>query len=849
MEAFLSHSSEDKKFVLQVYDAFGPDRLWLDRAEIEWGEQFLNKIEEGIERATDFVLFWSAHSAASEWVKLEVSMAFMQMLKRRAVRFRIIRLDETELPLRLQPFHYLSVVGSDDPTGDVVSALRAALRQPRQGVRHRFLNRNSELGRIEDMVNDGETKAIALNGFQGIGKVSLAREALRRFFEGASIVEVAARPGAGPVEVALSLHHKAYGTILPEVSGLEALAALEAAMKAIVDNGQFIIFRDCHHWLDGDRELEEPLPTIIRQAASLSATGRNPIFLTSTRTPRIPSDLVQHFSNVRVGELSDDHMASLVGLWFELNKGTSLESAQAAKLAPHLHGHPVAAKLAANLVAQSGVDHLLTYPNELLGLRRDLAKKLIIDLNLSENTCDLMEILAVIGVPLPSKVLVAALGTDNESFQNAVAEATGAGIVETTDTGRLTVHPLVSDYFWRSHLDHADYRQKAGPAAVAVQDYFDQLPTESSEYVALVPTVFRLYVLSDNLDQAYQIRRDLTGELAQAAITHYNRRQYPLAESCIRLVLETEPQNWRMRQYLARIRIRQRQWDEADDLLRTLSVERPRDLGIMHTRGWRFLREERYEDAMAIFQRVLAQREHPASLRDMADCLYHLGQTKEALEFLSRAKQIESDNPYVLDLESRIHEELGEYEQALSSIDLAIIRDPESSSLHHRRGRILSALGRGPEAVREASEAVRLDPQQFPARSHFVSLLLDIGQHQEAVPHVEALQELAMNESQRQIATHLSARRMYTAGQLDKALGLVERQIRRQVNLAPSYGLLAQIQLAEYTLMNDQASASAQIILMRAKTAVANCEAQPDHDSGIVGELKNRIASLETLSA
>ena len=219
MEAFLSHSSEDKNFVLQVYDAFGPDRLWLDRAEIEWGERFLDLIEEGIEQATDFVLFWSAHSAASEWVKLEVSMAFMQMLKRRAVRFKIIRLDQTELPLRLEPFHYLSVAESEDPVGEVVSALRAALRQPRQGVRHRFLNRNSELSRIEDMVNDSETKVIALNGFQGIGKVSLAREALRRFFEGASIVEVAARPGIGPVEVALSLHHRRMGPSFPKFRG------------------------------------------------------------------------------------------------------------------------------------------------------------------------------------------------------------------------------------------------------------------------------------------------------------------------------------------------------------------------------------------------------------------------------------------------------------------------------------------------------------------------------------------------------------------------------------------------------------------------------------------------------
>ena len=848
MQAFLSHSSQDKDFVLQVYDALEPGSVWLDRVEIEWGQTLLDRIEDGIERASDFVLFWSEAAGASEWVKFEASMAFVEMLQRRAVRFRVIRLDDTKLPLRFEPFLYLSVGQSNDPVGDVVSALRIALGQPRQGVRHRFLNRNSELGRIEEMVNDADSKVIMLHGFQGMGKGALAHEALRRFFEGVSTVEVTARPGVGPAELALRLHHEAFGTVLPEVSGIEALAAIEKSIITIVENGQFLIFRNCQHWLDGERNLEEPLPTIVRQAASLAETSHNPIFLTSTRFPRFPSDLWTFVSNVRVDGIADDHMASMISLWFELAKGARLEADQASKVASQLHGYPIAAKLAANLVAQFGVDHLLTYPRELVELRRDLAKKLIIDLQISEQTHDLMEVLSIIGVPVPSKVLVEALGADADIFQDAVAGATGAGIAETTDAGRLTVHPLVSDFFWRSHLDHEDYKQRASTAAIAVHEYLNGLPTDYHEYVALLPTVFRLYALSDNLQEAQKVRRDLTGELAQAAITHYNRRQYQLAESFIQVVLEAEPQNWRMRQYLARIRIRQRQWSEADNLLRSLSTERPADIGIKHTRGWRLLREERYEAAMAVFSEVLAEREHSASLRDMADCLYNLGRTTEALEFLTRAKQVESHNPYVLDLESRIYEELGEYERALTAADLALIRNPEAWSLRHRRSRILSALGQNAEAVVEANEAVRLDPQQFPARGNLVSLLLDTGQLDQVVAHIGALEKLAINESQRQIATHLSARCSYLAGELDNALELVNRQIRRRVNLAPSYGLLAQIKLAEHARLPNGSLATAQIVLQQARNAVANCEAQPDHNLGVVGELKHRIASLEIVA-
>ncbi len=335
------------------------------------------------------------------------------------------------------------------------------------------------------------------------------------------------------------------------------------------------------------------------------------------------------------------------------------------------------------------------------------------------------------------------------------------------------------------------------------------------------------------------------GELSQAAITHYNRRQFQMAEACIQEVLDSDPSNWRMRQYLARIRIRQRQWNEADDLIDTLLAERPTDVGIRHVRGWRLLREQRYEDALSVFTEVLAQREHVASLRDAAECLYRLKRVSEALVFLDKAKQIESDNPYTLDLEARIYEESGEYEQALRAANLAVVRNPGSWGLHHRRARILNALGCDAAAVVEATEAVCLDPEQFVARGTLVSFLLDSGQPSEAETHIEALDRLAANESQRQIATHLSARALYLSGDLPGSLEIVERQIRRKVNLAPSYGLLVQIRLAEYARVPDRSMASAQVLLGQARAALASCEAQSDHDPAIIGELRNRLDSLE----
>ncbi len=111
MRAFLSHSSIDKAIVIGVHKELEEDSTWLDRAEIDWGEMFLERIADGIKSATDFVLFWSRAASKSEWVRLEINMAFIQALRRKAIRFRIVLLDDTPLPLYLQPYQVFSVAG------------------------------------------------------------------------------------------------------------------------------------------------------------------------------------------------------------------------------------------------------------------------------------------------------------------------------------------------------------------------------------------------------------------------------------------------------------------------------------------------------------------------------------------------------------------------------------------------------------------------------------------------------------------------------------------------------------------------------------------------------------------
>ena len=844
VSAFLSHSSADASIVTAVHDALLPGATWLDRAEVEWGDLFIERIKAGIQSASDFVLFWSAASSRSEWVRHETHMALILNLHQRAIRIRVVKLDGTDVPLHLKPFQFLSVADSDNPIDDIVSALRPALSQPTQGARHRFLNRNDELGRIETLINDPETRVILIHGFKGVGKAATIAESLRRFYEGASSVELTIRPGTGVTEVALQLNHEAFGTVLPESTTVESLAAIEASLTTIVERGQFVVVKDCQHWFSDDGDLDEPLPTFIRHASLLSQTSAKPIFLTSTWRPRIAPDLVNHLSSVQLSGLQTTHMASLVALWYETIEGRRLEPEEANRVAGELHGHPIAAKLAANLVAQHGADRLLEYPTELVKLRRDLAKTLIHDLSLSSDATWLMETLAIIGVPLPSTVLTRVLQMDDARFHRAVGEATRAGIADARQASQLELHPLLSDYFWRSHLDHDDYTVRARKVVATVHDYMEQVSADSARLVTLLPAVCRLYALAGDFDNAQRVRRGLTGELSQAAITHYSRRKYELAEAIIRLVLEAESGHWRMRMYLARICVRKGRWSEADEIISKLLSERPRNRGIQHLRGWRLLREGSYESALSCFAKVLAGNDrHVASYRDSAYCLYKLGRPQEALEFLQQAKHVESDDPFTLDLEARIYEEMGQFDDALRAARTAVVRNHRSWGLHHRLSRILATLGESAEALVEAREAVALDPAQFVALSNMTSLLVDDELLEEAAGMQDRLRTLAVGQRERDICEHIRARIAVRRGELDEALDLVQRQVDHGRNLAASYGLLGSIRLLQAERAASD-SATAKLRLAQAEEAIARCERQDDHDRGAVESLKARLASL-----
>lgn len=820
LRAFLSHSSSDKDVVEPVCNSLEAGSAWIDRAEIDWGARFVEAISEAIEDASDFVLFWSAAASKSEWVRFEVNTAFYRMLAERAIRLRVIRLDQTPLPLHLRPYHHLDVTRGGDAVQQIVDALRRALNQPRRGVRHRFLDRNEEVNRIEVAIDHAEVFAVILRGFQGIGKTALAKEALRRLFEGSDIAEVLGSRGTGLVELVLQLAAHAQ-TDPPTVGASEAelIDALKLAIERIVLDGRFLLFTNIQHWLDEGARPTPTLRVILETLDALPAVREHPALFTSTRLVSLDPGFTLGTVQIRIGGLPDEHLATLLATWFQITTGKELREEDARAVAKGLFGHPVAAKMAANLVASYGADFLNNYPYQVVKLRRDLASSMLRGARLSPESERLMEALAVVDTPVPPRIVAAGIGLTEDHFELAIDQCAAAGLID-YDQG-LSAHPLLKDHFWRTHLHRENYRDRAAGMADALWTYTRALDVGSVQFSRFMPACFRLFALSGQLAKAQELRSDLVGQLSEAAIVLYNRRDYGLAKEYVLHVLDADPADWKMRSYLARILIREENWAQADKLLESMRAERPSDVGLRHILGWRLLRADRYEEALTEFITIIAEREHVASLRDAAECLHQLGKDDDALSFLGRAKRVDLENPYVLDLEARILEAQGEYSRAYDAALLAALRDPKDWAFEHRLGHIRIAQGRTQDAIAHFRQSAALNGTAFSPASSLLSALLDTGQLVEAEAVLDGtLSRLATNQTERAVVEHMRARLLWKRGRASEAAALLEPEIRRGGNLVANLGLYAQILIALFDQQRHTQPASAALHLTRASDAV-----------------------------
>jgi hypothetical protein len=187
MKVFLSHSTKDKQFVQTLAAELETEKIepWLCEVDIEYGHNFVAKIEEGLRDADLTVLFWSPEAARSAWTELEWTSVLAREISESRTRLGIVLLRNCSMPELLRVKHRIDAQTEPEKGRHETVAWIKRLRDMRRLVEttasgvflppppHDFVGRAEALEALYAALVEKYDKAL-LYGEPGCGKSTLA---------------------------------------------------------------------------------------------------------------------------------------------------------------------------------------------------------------------------------------------------------------------------------------------------------------------------------------------------------------------------------------------------------------------------------------------------------------------------------------------------------------------------------------------------------------------------------------------------------------------------------------------------------------------------------------------------
>ena len=193
-----------------------------------------------------------------------------------------------------------------------------------------------------------------------------------------------------------------------------------------------------------------------------------------------------------------------------------------------------------------------------------------------------------------------------------------------------------------------------------------------------------------------------------------------------------------------------------------------------------------------------------------------MNRNEEAPKFLDRAKERESENPFVLELESRILEDLGQLEAAYDSAELASARDPLNERLHNRLGIIRVKQGQPYFAIDHFKRAVELDPDEFSPANSLIAAYLELDEWEQAEELLPDLQKKARTPSNFALLANTRARIAFAKRDFAASKQILKAEIAASRNVIHNLGLLVQVQCG---LFDESRTAYPSMALVELKEA------------------------------
>jgi len=798
---FMSHGSADKPVVREVAGQLGADRCWIDEGEIKPGESLFEKIDAGIADSRVFVLFWSANSAGSAWVKEELSQARLRALRDRGFRLVLVKLDATPIPDALAHRVYIDmatglakVVAALNETAEDLTPATVPTGSAAADDVEAFQNRETEIAKLEALALDVESAGIVIVGLAGMGKSALVRRAARRVFPHLTPIWVDLELHSTPVRLLAALARPLSLSVDVEAAAADPLAVWsDRLLSEIAEAARVFVVIDGIGSPQAARRGHTVDDLVSRIVEDLSRRPKreNPgLILISSRRPDFPPATMGRLTLVPVRGLSDQYM--IRGLRMRLRQ-TSPDASYTQKdleaLATVLKGYPLALGLAAALVAERGLQQVVDDIQYLHKLVIGLAQELLSGISMTATEREALVLLATAARPLTDPQVRELLPESREGIDGLISKQ----LIDVSQQG-LSLHPILRDYVTQQFAESGEIENSHTRIAALFKKYWQDAP-DLSPSAAEYGSVAAYHLFATGHADASMVRASVLEEAKEAAIQLYRRRQYTTALSFLETIRKraggSEPS---VDFYYALTLNRIGRSAEALPILKELASARPQISRYHHALGTIFRRLGDTKSAIAAFRRAVAasRQKDPVALISLAEQLDDAGDSKDALRYATRAYEINPADTIAISVLAGVLQSLGQTKDALDLIESALRRRANDGRLHAKAGVIAKQMGDLIKAKKHLLQATG-DPDTAFAITALADVHIQLGEYDRAAAVLETFPAHAEFRDASYWSTKANVLRHQ--GLLEEGLAAIERAIEIQPKNPIHYGGLAQLHL------------------------------------------------------
>ena len=729
MKVFLSHSSHDKPIVELVHMKLQANNAWLDAVDIENGDNIFVKINDGLKTTTHFVLFWSYKASQSRWVEAELSAAFVKAMSDRC-KIMIFTLDDTELPLLLQPLKYSSIDSSDINIASLKICESIFKAESIVQIKNQFVNRSEELGNIE-LARDQQHSFIIMSGILGIGKHSLAKRAIEWLYTQRSYISIDFNVTTALPELAINLAKELKLQVPKEFSdNSQAKYEVQKQLEIASSRNVAVIFCDVKRWLLDSGKMNDNLSFLFTLVIDSKLFVGNPIFVTSSRFIDLPKNeyFVKNVAQFKINGMKDDHVSTIIknSLFQSFSEFDEFKNR---KIATLMHGYPLGARLVANLVSNFGYDYYLNQPQYINQINIDIAKDLVSHIKISEGCSIYLQILALCQSSLQINELneiFPEIGLSN--MISHVNEAFFSGLT-TYEDGIYKLENIVKDYYYDLAFNNPSHKNFIHRIANYTKSKAIEFGTDDVlNYARFLRTSVNLLFLDNRFSEAIELRSDMWSTMADSMWGLYNHREYLSALSIANELVSSEEYSSEGLYMQALCLMRNDDFVAAQKILFDLILKHGNDSRYLCAIGRIFKLQENYEMAISYFDRSIKNNErYLSAYREISECYLLLDDLETAEAYINKARAISSSNPYIAFIMSKILCKQKRYVDALAILQNPSLIFEEPAQIEFRKGIIYENIGNLIEARACFTKAIELDSNQIDAELGLLNQDINAG--------------------------------------------------------------------------------------------------------------------------